>query len=81
MDVAKALERAELNAQLGTWMAIHGYLCLALRHPGVRGESRPMVLDFVHKLGRILVGTGVLTEEELFYAEKTEEIESPHGSH
>jgi len=54
------------------WMAIHGNLCLALRHPSNVGESRDLVVDFVKRLGRLLVEWSVLTEEQLRYTERVE---------
>ncbi len=54
------------------WMAIHGNLCLALRHAGNRGSSRAMVERFVRALGDNLVENGVLTAEELAQAQRVE---------
>jgi len=60
-----------------TWLAVHGNLCLALRHPDNRGASRPWVLAFVKALGQHLVDAGVLTDAELRVAEK---LEAEEGS-
>ena len=62
-----------------TWMAVHGAICLGLRHPGYRGPSRALILNFALELGRRLVDAGVLTAEELVLVERTEQQESPHG--
>lgn len=64
-----------IDANLMTWMAIHGNLSLALRHPGNRGPSRAYVVRFVKDLGKWLVEQGVLTQEELecHYALESEE--------
>jgi hypothetical protein len=76
MDVKKALEKVGLNATLHTWLSVHGYLCLALRHPGIpAGPARELVEDFVKKLGRVCVATGLLTELELRLAENVEQEE------
>jgi hypothetical protein len=61
------------------WMAIHGTLCLGLRHPAYTGPSRLLVKSFVEELGRKLTDWGVLTDDELALVEKTEQQESPHG--
>jgi len=59
------------------WMAVHGNLCLALRHPENVGEARDLVVDFVKRLGRLLVEWGVMTEEQIRY---TERVEADEGS-
>lgn len=63
-----------------TWLAIHGNLCLALRHPQNKGASRQLVINFVNHLGSKLVEWQVITIEELEAAHKLEREESPHGS-
>jgi len=62
-----------------TWLAVHGNICLALRHPQNIGASRPLVEKFVKELGKKLVEWRVVTQEELEAAEKLEREESPHG--
>jgi len=54
------------------WMAVHGNLCLALRHPSNTGPSRQIVIRFVRALGHRLVTHGVLTAEELRVAQRVE---------
>lgn len=54
-----------VDAPLLTWLAIHGNLCLALRHPANRGGSRKLVVDFVRALGAKLVERRVLTQDQL----------------
>lgn len=61
------------------WMAVHGTLCLGLRHPSYVGPSRRLVEEFVRALGDGLVAWGCLTAEELELVQKTEAEESPHG--
>jgi hypothetical protein len=63
-----------------TWMAIHGTLCLGLRHPAYKGPSRLLVKSFTEELGRKLVEWGALTEEELALVDRTEQQESLHGN-
>jgi len=60
------------------WIAIHGNLQLALRHPHNTGPSRTLVLAFVLELGDRLVEWGVLTAEELQLSRLMEQVESPH---
>jgi hypothetical protein len=61
------------------WLAVHGSLCLALRHPGFTGEARDMVLNFTKTLGQALVDCGALTEQDLALVEQVEQQENPHG--
>src|SRR5574341_1216905 len=62
-------------------MAIHGYLCLALRHPGFQGAeahpSRAIAEDFVAAIGDKLVEVGLLTPDELAQAQQVEAEEQP----
>lgn len=62
-----------------TWMAIHGNLCLALRHPSNTGPSRLLVKEFLNQLGQHLVGVGVLTPAELAEVQRTETAATPGG--
>ena len=55
-----------------TAMAVHGALCLALRHPQFKGQSRQMVVEFTKSLGEWLVTAGALTPEQLRSAERLE---------
>jgi len=62
-----------------TWLAVHGNICLALRHPQNKGASRRLVEKFVKELGNKLVEWKVITQQELEATEKLEQEESPHG--
>lgn len=46
-------------------MAMHGALCLALRHPQFKGQSRQLVVSATKQLGKYLVDNGILTPEQL----------------
>lgn len=61
-----------VKAPLLVWLAVHGNLCLSLRHPQNRGPSRKLILDFVKNIGRFLVEAGAVTEAELRAAENLE---------
>lgn len=58
-------------------MAVHGSLCLALRHPQNRGAARPLVVAFTKSLGEWLVHCGALTPEQLVEAQQ---LEAEEGS-
>lgn len=68
----------ELHVPLYVAMAMLGHLCLALRHPGTRGnQTRPMVVRVVRRLGQLLVAKGALADDEL---EDVEQLEAqPEG--
>jgi hypothetical protein len=71
--VAEALVRAYTLIAPGiAWMAVHGNLCLALRHPGNRGPSTAFVVDFRDALGLRLVDWHILTPEQLAAAQQEE---------
>lgn len=54
-------------------MTLHGFLCLALRHPGVQDHlCRPAIEQLVKQIGQVLVDLGALTSEQLTQIEKTE---------
>lgn len=72
LAIAKACESHEFRATLITWVAVHGNLQLALRHPSNIGASRPMVEEFVRELGRFLVTHGLLSDAVLEEAERRE---------
>lgn len=54
-------------------MALHGFLCLALRHPGTKDHPcRHAIVELVKQIGITLIDIGVLTPEQLTQIEKTE---------
>jgi hypothetical protein len=54
------------------WMAVHGNLQLALRHPRNTGPSREIMVEFVERLGVALVDWGILSEAELELSKRVE---------
>jgi hypothetical protein len=72
-DTAFWEQEIELHIPLYVALAMHGYLCLALRHPGTRElKNRPMAVRAVKRLGQLMVATGALTREELAALEQLE---------
>ncbi|MDD5614874.1 MAG: hypothetical protein PHH85_01580 [Candidatus Methanoperedens sp.] len=59
--------RFELNVL--SLMALHGNLCLALRHPDNKGESRGIMIHFVQLVGRKLVELNAITPDQRKEAE------------
>jgi hypothetical protein len=72
VDLDKARQRVMVEVDLLTWMAVHGNLLLALRHPHNVGLSGQRVQDFVCELGEMLVKEGLLSRAELDHVMKVE---------
>ena len=51
MNLDHATDLATVEADLVSWMAVHGQLLLALRHPQNIGASAQLVSDFCEKIG------------------------------
>lgn len=66
----------EVRMDILTLMAVHGSLCLTLRHPAFQGSSRKLVEAFKSQVGEYLVTLGALTPEQL---RKAELLEAPEG--
>lgn len=77
----KLLELQKIDESLFVWMTVHGYLSLALRHPGAQGAAREYAEAFVRKLGRILVERGVFSQAELDHIEQVEKDERTRQAH
>lgn len=65
MNTALAEKKFTVEAQALTWMAVHGNLCLALRHPDNRGASRERMITIIKDLGKLLVDSGFMTQAEM----------------
>lgn len=77
MDMSKAQVPAILETELIVWAAIHGCLCLALRHPEYVGASRAMVENALTGIEALLVSGGLFTREEMAAAHKVEQDARP----
>lgn len=55
-----------------TWVAVHGNLLLALRHPDNKGASRKLVIQFTKRLGEILEQEGAVTPNILRHTYRLE---------
>jgi hypothetical protein len=64
----------QLELSLLTAMAMHGNLCLALRHPQNNGHSRPVITAAIRALGDILVEAGALSAERVAEIEREEKV-------
>lgn len=54
-----------LELPMLSWLAVHGNLLLALRHPENAGTSRQLVEDVVAALEGLFLDSGLLSEEQL----------------
>jgi hypothetical protein len=61
----KAKIPCQIEADLFTWMTVHGNLQLALRHPENVGPSRAVMENFVQSLEEILVRGGIIDQEDI----------------
>lgn len=73
MDATKAMNRVDVNASLLDWLAVHGFLCLALRHPGPTDSTREIISRIVDRLATLVVDGGLLTREEMQEAHNVEQ--------
>jgi hypothetical protein len=55
----------EVVLPLSHWMAVHGALHVATRHPGVPDMMRAALLDVAASLERMFLATGFLRPSEL----------------
>jgi hypothetical protein len=65
-------ESATVDASLLDWVAVHGCMCLGLRQPDSCGPSRELMLQFLERLGVLLVERGMMTRAELDSAMQVE---------
>lgn len=66
-----------VDLPLVVWLAVHGNLLLALRHPENVGSSRSMVEDVVAMLEGTFLDSGFLTEEQVAMMHAQEEAARP----
>jgi len=67
------MQRLEFNISLQELMAIHGGLCLALRHPNMPPSVVAVLKSSVEKFTAILIDTKALTPEQAAYALREED--------
>lgn len=78
MNLGKSDEIIDMKISALHLMAIHGNLCLALRHPGNNGPSRKLIIEFVNSIENKLKDIGMFTDEDIKLMHQVEEEESPH---
>lgn len=61
MNYDIATDKASIEAELLTWMAVHGNICLALRHPDNNSTLvRPRMVQLINTIGVLLVDSGFM---------------------
>jgi hypothetical protein len=75
----KNLSRTFVITIEGTYaMAVHGALCLGLRHPAFTGPSRRLVLHIVYELEKAMKAEDILDDRDIQMIHQVENEESPH---
>jgi hypothetical protein len=74
MNLSNADRRFGLESDAITWLAVHGNLCLALRHEGNTGAAREMVLGFLESLKEMLVKSNLVTQKEIDEQTRTDPV-------
>jgi hypothetical protein len=64
LDREILIRPAVVEADMLTWMGVHGCVLLALKHPEYTGPSRKIVERFVDGIGKLLVQAGIFSQEE-----------------
>ena len=67
-------EKFTVEAPAATWLAIHGFLCLGLRHPATADHSmRETIKDFTTELARLFLSEGLIDQYEFDQIQRTEQ--------
>lgn len=72
LDPRALIAMVSVEAPMLSWVTVHGNLCLALRHPSNRGQSRQICLNMVKQLSEMIVAGGIMTQEEMDQANRVE---------
>lgn len=80
LDADLLRQRVTVELPLIAWLAIHGNLCLALRHPQNRGPSRLTCIDALERLAELIIEHGLMTREEMAEAHRVEQQEGGLGT-
>jgi len=72
-------EIIELRMSALHLLAVHGNVCLGLRHPTNTGPNRKLALEFLGYSEQKLKSAGLINDEDIENIHKVEQEESPHG--
>jgi hypothetical protein len=57
-------------------MAVHGAICLGLRHPNLKAPSRAIILEFVAATESAMVHCGLISQKHVALIHKVEQEET-----
>ena len=60
-------------------LAVHGNVCLGLRHPTNTGLNRKLALEFIGYVENKLKSAGLINDQDIEKIHNVEQEESPHG--
>lgn len=73
MDLKLAVQPITVTAEALTWLAVHGNVCLAMRHPDNHSPNvRPRMVKFLKEISNRLVDSGFISREAMDGATKYE---------
>ena len=78
-DSRKWEEIIELQMSALHLLAVHGNVCLGLRHPTNTGPNRKLALEFVNYAEQKLKSAGLINDQDIENIHNVEQEESPHG--
>jgi hypothetical protein len=78
-DKEKLCEIIELQMSAFHLLAIHGNVCLGLRHPKNTGPNRQLAIEFINYAESKLKAAGIINDKDIKRIHKLEQKESPHG--
>lgn len=60
-------------------LAVHGNVCLGLRHPENKGPNRQLGIEFLNYAEAKLKAAGIINDNDITLIHKTEQEENPHN--
>ena len=78
-DKKKVFQIIELQISALHLIAVHGNVCLGLRHPNNKGPNRKIALEFLNYAEAKLKDAGIIDDFDIELIHDVERDESPHG--
>ena len=76
LDGSRLGDMVDFKISLLQLMAVHGAICLGLRHPQMKGPSRAIILQFVKTAEDKFVESGLMKPEHIRIIHAVEEEET-----
>ena len=77
-DKEKLCEIIELQMSAFHLLAVHGNVCMGLRHPNDIGPNRQLAIEFLNYAEAKLKAAGIINDKDIKRIHKVEFQESPH---